>query len=108
MDMENRPTNSPKMIFLFKATITRNRSKVLEKPSGVTHDYNPNTHEAEAEGSWIMNQIAWPKSTILPQKEPRGGGCWREGSARRTLVGCSEESSSNSSTHMAAHKHLKL
>lgn len=74
MDMENRPTNSPKMIFLFKATITRNRSKVLEKPSGVTHDYNPNTHEAEAEGSWIMNQIAWPKSTILPQKEPRGGG----------------------------------
>lgn len=107
MDMENRPTNSPKMIFLFKATITRNRSKVLEKPSGVTHDYNPNTHEAEAEGSWIMNQIAWPKSTILPQKEP-GGGCWREGSARRTLVGCSEESSSNSSTHMAAHKHLKL
>lgn len=61
------------MIFLFKATITRNRSKVLEKPSGVTHDYNPNTHEAEAEGSWIMNQIAWPKSTILPQKEPGGG-----------------------------------
>ena len=51
MDMENRPTNSPKVIFLFKATITRNRSKVLEKPSGVTHDYNPNTHEAEAEGS---------------------------------------------------------
>lgn len=47
MDMENRPTNSPKVIFLFKATIT----KVLEKPSGVTHDYNPNTHEAEAEGS---------------------------------------------------------
>lgn len=51
--MENRPTKSSKVIFLFKATTTRNRSKVLEKPSGVTHDYNPNTHEAEAEGSWI-------------------------------------------------------